>query len=81
MEISVENLAVEHLHNVEYVDACAATDRVRVWSKNSLPAFVGKDTNVPETKTLFVRVTSTSDADMELLKTKLDRLWHSRTLT
>jgi hypothetical protein len=84
-EIAVEDLTAAHRHNVEYVDAIkydnngAAIDCVRVWSKNSLPRFVAKDVEVPETNTLLVRVSSTDDADMEDLKVQISRLWHSRT--
>jgi hypothetical protein len=76
-EVAAEELTAEHLHDVEYVEACSETDRVRVWAKNSLPVFV-KDAESPVTNTLFVRVSSTSDADIELLKIHVRNLWDGK---
>ncbi len=74
MEIRTEDLTEQHLREFDFVEAFNDRARVRVWESKRLPRFVAPDRPVKETKTLYVRLASLEDVDLQPLTTKIAAL-------
>jgi hypothetical protein len=77
-EIRIEDLRREHLKDFWFIEAIAGfgdgATRVRVWESNRLLPFVDQNHAGTEVRTLFVRVASLDEADLQPLNAKIEQL-------
>lgn len=78
MEIRAENLTEQDLREFDFIEAFDEDARIRVWDSKRLPRFVAPDHPVKETKTLYVRLASLEEADLQPLMTKIAALRRAR---